>query len=162
MNKLIAPLLIAAFCGISGFQTYKLINVSKIATKTAYQLDSMITEQKKLFTPDPSWNYTWFDLGQDYHQIVDGHFYVTSVKAKHNENGYTVSGIVGNLDAMNKTLIKVQCGIKDSINKKDTIISGYIEVNALPSGAKKSFTVFVPMNTKNVSQIGVTIPEYRQ
>jgi hypothetical protein len=138
----------------------KVDELEKKVSETTRRLDSLITEQRKPWTPGPYWNYTWFDLGKDYHQIVNSRFYVSNIKTGFKENGFEVSGTIANLDALNKNNVKIQCAIKDS-SVTELLTFGFSEMSYLPSGLKLSFTVFVPTRQTKISQVGVWIPEYR-
>jgi hypothetical protein len=131
----------------------------KLATTTA-RLDSLVAEHKTPWSPGPYWNYTWFDLGKDYHQTVNGRFSVTNMKTTLKENGFEVSGTIANLEELTKHNVKIRCAIKDS-SVAGLLTFGYSEVSHLPSGLNTSFTVFVPTRQTKVSQVGVWVPEYR-
>jgi len=76
------------------------------------------------------------------------------------ENGFEVSGIVANLDALSKSTVKVQCAIMDtSLTEKLTF--GFTELPLLLPGVKKSFSVFVPTKQTKISEIGIQISDYR-
>jgi len=138
----------------------KIDEVEKKLAATEARLDSFIAEQKKPWTPEPAWDYTWFDLGKEYHLIVNNRFYVSNVKTTFRENGFQVVGLIANLDALGKSNVKIQCAIKDpSIPEKLTF--GFSELSYLVPGIKENFSVFVPTNQTKVSEIGVWISEYR-
>lgn len=130
----------------------------RVASNTA-RLDSLTKTPEVPWYANPYWNYIWFDLGKEYNQIVDGHFYVSSIKTSFRENGFEVTGIIANLDALAKTNVKVQCAIKDT-SLAEKLTFGFSEVPVLAPGIKRNFSVFVPTKQTKISEIGVTIPEY--
>jgi hypothetical protein len=132
---------------------------SKLNATTA-RLDSFIVQRSKPWEPKPTWDYTWFDLGKEYHQIVGSRFYVSNIQTSYRENGFQVTGLIANLDAIAKSTVKVQCAIKDS-TLTETLTFGYIEIPYLLSGVKTNFSVFVPSKQTKISQIGVWISSYR-
>ena len=150
-------LIVLSFLGCDFDQ--KVDQLEKKLSKTSERLDSLISARSKPWTPSPYWNYAWFDLGKEYHQIVD-HFYVSKIKTAFKENGFEVSGIIANLDALEKNNIKVQCAIKDS-STTELLTFGFSEIPYLPPGIKMPFTVFVPTRQTKISQVGVWIPEFR-
>lgn len=105
-------------------------------------------------------NYQWFNLGEDLHQIVDKHFYVSSITTSYKENGFQIKGIIGNVCSMNINNAIIECAIKDS-TKQTKLNIGFSDVPYLYSGAKVNFSVFVPTGQTKVSEIGVLIRDYR-
>jgi len=138
----------------------KLEELEKRLNITASKLDSVISEFNKPYVPSPYWRYTWFDLGQSYHQVVNSRFYVSSIKTAYKENGFEVTGLIANLDALSKTNVRIECSIKDSA-VAELLTFGFSELPYLASGIKKSFTVFVPTRQTKVSEIGVRISDFR-
>ncbi len=153
----ISFLIVLSFLGCASDQ--KVDQLEEQLKQTSERLDSLISAKNKPWTPSPYWNYAWFDLGKDYHQIVD-HFYVSQIKTVFKENGFEVSGTIANLDALDKNDVKVQCAIKDS-STTELLTFGFSEMPYLPPGVKMSFTVFVPTRQTKISQVGVWIPEFR-
>lgn len=131
----------------------------RVAVTTA-RLDSVIAERNKPWIPSPYWDYTWFDLGKEYRMTVGGNFYVSNIKTSFRENGFQVSGTIANLDALSKSIVKVQCAIKDS-SLVEKLTFGFTELPILAPGVKKSFSVFVPTKQTKISEIGIRISDYR-
>jgi hypothetical protein len=111
-------------------------------------------------TLSPFWQYRWFNLGQEYHQVVDARFFVSIKRTVFRQNGYEIEGVIANLDTLAKSDVKIQCAIKDS-SGPDKLTIGFISMPYLPPGDKRSFTVFVPTSEAKVSEVGVSIESYR-
>ncbi len=109
---------------------------------------------------DKTSSYTWFTLGEDYHQIVNQLFYISNIETTFKENGYQITGLIGNTCSMEITNVIVQCAIKDStvISK---VVSGTTAISTIYPGSKVSFSIFIPTTKTNFKEVGVWINEYR-
>lgn len=113
-----------------------------------------------LHPEDNTYKFDWFDLGKEGHHIVDRMFYVSDIKTAFKDNGYIVSGIIGNITSMTISNAIVECAIKDT-TIKEKVVSGYSGVSILVPGGKVSFNIFIPTTKTNVSEIGVVVRDYR-
>lgn len=99
-------------------------------------------------------------MGKDYHQIVDRLFYVSNINTTFKDNGFIVTGTIGNISSITINNAIVECAIKDT-TVKERVISGNSDAPTLFPGIKTNFRVFIPTTKTNVSQIGVKIRDYR-
>lgn len=109
---------------------------------------------------DRTYKFDWFDLGKDEHQIVDRLFYISNIKTTFRDNGYDVSGTIGNISSMSISNAIIECAVKDTTIKAK-VISGSSDVSTLFPGYKLNFSVFIPTTKTNVSEIGVLVRDYR-
>ena len=123
------------------------------------KLEKEIQKRNEPFQPDPSLHYNWFNLGQEGHLIIQNRYYVSDIKTTFKQNGFEVTGTVGNLLSMNMYNVKVTCAIKRSSGKDLDV--GTTEITNLISGIRSSFSVFVPTAETKVSEIGVSV-EYER
>lgn len=120
--------------------------------KTHFYLDS--------HPDDQVFKYAWFPLGQESFQVVNRSFYISKITTSFQNNGFQVTGVIGNLTSMTIYNPIVECSIKDSTTKQ-MVVSGYSGVQALAPGDKEDFNVFIPTTKTNVSEIGVLVRNYR-
>lgn len=113
-----------------------------------------------LHPKDRTYKFEWFDLGKEEHQIVDRLFYISNISTSFKDNGFQVTGTIGNISSMTITNAIVECAIKDT-TKEERVISGYSDAPTLFSGAKTTFSVFIPTTKTNVAEVGVIVRDYR-
>ena len=113
-----------------------------------------------LYPEDKTYEFEWFDLGKDYHQIVDRLFYVSNISTTFKDNGFMVTGTIGNISSITINNAIVECAIKDT-TVKERVILGNSDAPTLLPGIKTIFSVFIPTTKTNVSEIGVKIRDYR-
>lgn len=109
---------------------------------------------------NPIFTYTWFNLGQEYRQTVNSFFYISNIKTNYKENGFEVTGLVGNLTTMPMSSVRVQAAIKNSTGTGITF--GTTQVPTLLAGKKLEFTVFVPTSETKISQVGILVSDFMQ
>lgn len=136
----------------------------KLKLHTA-QIDSIRRMDDNFFgwnknSGDRTANYTWFNLGEDNHQIIDKLFYVASIKTSFKENGFLITGTIGNICSMTINNTIIECAIKDS-TLPSKIVTGFSDVSDLLPGDKVSFSVFVATSQTKVSEIGITVKDFR-
>mgnify|MGYP001551592325 CR=1 FL=1 len=158
MKPILIPLLIL----ITFFVSCSSSDLNKRMDKLTTRMDSL--EKNRfgidLHPDDRTYKFEWFDLGKEGHQIIDGLFYVSDIKTSFKDNGYQVSGTIGNITTMTINNVIVECAIKDT-TVKERVISGYSGAPTLFPGVKTSFDVFIPTTKTNVSEIGVLVRDYR-
>lgn len=112
------------------------------------------------YPEDRTYKFDWFELGKEQHQILDRLFYVSDIKTSFRDNGYHISGTIGNITTMSISNAIVECAIKDT-TIKERVISGYSTAPTLLPGVKMSFELFIPTTKTNVTEIGVLVRDYR-
>ena len=154
--RLVAIVFISAFISISCQSRKTEARIEALEKKWA----DFETERNKAFIPDPYWNYTWFNLGQEYHQKVSTYFYITKISTTYKENGFQVNGIIANLSSMPMAVVKIKAAIK--ISNSTDVTYGNSEIPILWSARRVPFSIFVPTKETKISEIGISIEDYRQ
>jgi hypothetical protein len=114
---------------------------------------------------DPYAYFTWFNPGQEYHQILEtphtpGRFYVFVQKVSFEDTGFEIHGLVANLEALPKTTVKVECAITDESLPEELTV-GFKTISFMPPGQKIPFSVFVPTSKTKILVVGVSISDDR-
>jgi len=109
---------------------------------------------------DRTYKFDWFDLGKAEHQIIERVFYVSNIKTVFRDNGYQVTGTIGNTSSMSISNGIIECAVKDT-TLKAKVISGTADIPNLLPGAKESFSVFIPTIKRDISEIGILLKDYR-
>lgn len=160
ISKLITATFVAAlFAACNSPSTSEILNLH-----TA-QIDSIRRVDENFYgwnnnKEDKTASYTWFTLGEENHQIVDQLFYVSNIETTFKENGYQITGMIGNISSMEITNAIVQCAIKDS-TVTSKVVSGTTTLSTLYSGSKLPFSLFIPTTKTNFKEVGVWINDYR-
>lgn len=109
---------------------------------------------------DRTYKFDWFDLGKAEHQIIERVFYVSNIKTVFRDNGYQITGIVGNISSMSIANGIIECAVKDT-TIKTKVITGTADIPNLSPGVKETFSVFIPTIKRDISEIGIMLKDYR-
>jgi len=82
----------------------------------------MPSKKKKDLNESKYYSYTWFKLGSASHQIVDRHFYISNMQTVYRENGFEISGRIGNITSMSMNIVSIECAVSDSTQEGRVII----------------------------------------
>jgi hypothetical protein len=161
IGVLLISIAILSGCKDEGLEARVAALEKKAADRDA--ADHKATEKTGFFDDlfgNPIMQYTWFNLGQEYRQTVNSFFYISNIKTNYKENGFQVTGLIGNLTTMPMSSVRVQAAIKDSSGKAFTF--GTTQVPTLQAGQKLEFSVFVPTSETKTSQVGIFVSDFMQ
>jgi hypothetical protein len=156
--RLLFLFFLLAVSGCQQSDTAEIVTLQQDLREARRKLDSLSSSFffYKLFNKTPE--YYWFDLSSGGFARVPDFFYLSKVKTKFQENGVTISGILGNLEPMSKANIEITVAVRDTLYNE---ITGKGEVGHLPPGGKDEFSVFIPTQIKKIESVGFKFENYR-
>jgi len=154
-----STIVVALFAACNSPSTSEILNLHTAQIDSIRRVDENFHGWKNN-KEDKTSSYTWFTLGEDNHQIVNQFFYVSNIETTFKENGYQITGMIGNTCSMEITNAIVQCAIKDS-TLQSKVVSGTSTISTLYSGSKLPFSLFIPTTKTNFKEVGVWINDYR-